>query len=88
MSVKEKFLALLRGYFDGVELPITFYHTDHEITAELVSPVSRSSPSDCEIEIPGSLQPPIFRNVEEIKRRLKLYAETTGSVIRPISFPK
>ncbi len=38
MTIKEKFLALWKTYFDGADLPITFYYTAQEIKAELVSP--------------------------------------------------
>ncbi len=38
MTLKEKFLALWKTYFDGADLPITFYYTAQETIAELVSP--------------------------------------------------
>ena len=35
--VKEKFMALWKRYFDGAELPISFYYTDVEGHAELAA---------------------------------------------------
>ena len=40
VSFKEKFLALWKKYFNGAELPITFYYTDEEGHAEAVKPGS------------------------------------------------
>jgi len=39
-EIKEKFIRLWRKYFDGAELPITFYYTDREGSAEGVKPPS------------------------------------------------
>lgn len=40
MKIKEKFSVLWSKYFDGAELPLTFYYTDEEGHAELVKPNS------------------------------------------------
>jgi uncharacterized protein (DUF169 family) len=40
-NLKEKFLEHWDRYFDGAELPITFYYTDEEGCAEMVKPSSR-----------------------------------------------
>ena len=40
MSIKEKFLALWKKYFNNAELPITFYYTDEPVSAEAVKPGS------------------------------------------------
>nr|MDO8135738.1 DUF169 domain-containing protein [Candidatus Njordarchaeum guaymaensis] len=40
MNIKEKFSELWKKYFDGAELPITFYYTNEEGHAELVAPDS------------------------------------------------
>ncbi len=40
MSIKQKFTMLWKRYFDGSELPITFYYTDEEGHAELAKPGS------------------------------------------------
>ncbi len=40
IKIKDKFGALWKRYFDGAELPITFYYTDDEGYAELVKPGS------------------------------------------------
>lgn len=42
IELKEKFLRLWEKYFNNAELPITFYYTDEEKNAELVSPGSES----------------------------------------------
>jgi len=39
-KIKEKFILLWSKYFDGAELPITFYYTDEEGHAEQVKPGS------------------------------------------------
>ncbi|MGD0352309.1 MAG: DUF169 domain-containing protein [Dehalococcoidia bacterium] len=39
-SYKEKFTMLWKKYFNGAELPITFYYTDEEGHADLVKPGS------------------------------------------------
>ena len=39
-GIKEKFGALWKKYFNGAELPVTFYYTDEEGHAELVKPTS------------------------------------------------
>jgi len=36
MGIKEKFIRLWEKYFDGAELPITFYYTDEAERAEVV----------------------------------------------------
>ena len=36
LTIRDKFLKLWRKYFDGAELPITFYYTDEKDRAELV----------------------------------------------------
>jgi uncharacterized protein (DUF169 family) len=38
MTMKDKFIALWNTYFNGAELPVTFYYTDEERNAELVPP--------------------------------------------------
>jgi hypothetical protein len=38
MELRDKFVELWRSYFDGAELPITFYYTDQKGRAELVKP--------------------------------------------------
>ncbi|MGD9143814.1 MAG: hypothetical protein PVG61_08205, partial [Dehalococcoidia bacterium] len=38
MAIKEKFLKLWKKYFNGAELPITFYYSDDPGTAERVMP--------------------------------------------------
>lgn len=40
MRTKDKFIQLWSKYFNGTELPITFYYTDREGCAELVKPPS------------------------------------------------
>ncbi|UCH50754.1 MAG: DUF169 domain-containing protein [Chloroflexota bacterium] len=40
MEIKEKFGALWKKYFNGAELPVTFYYTNEEGHAELVKPTS------------------------------------------------
>ena len=39
-SIKDKFMTLWKKYFNGAELPITFYYTDEEGHAEAVKPGS------------------------------------------------
>ncbi|KPL02142.1 MAG: hypothetical protein AMJ90_06645 [candidate division Zixibacteria bacterium SM23_73_2] len=39
-KIKDKFLQLWEKYFNGAELPIAFYYTDREGSAELVKPSS------------------------------------------------
>jgi len=38
MKIKEKFTQLWKKYFNGAELPITFYYTDKEGSSEMVKP--------------------------------------------------
>jgi uncharacterized protein (DUF169 family) len=40
MKIKEEFIVLWKKYFEGAELPITFYYTDEEGRAELAKPSS------------------------------------------------
>lgn len=40
MKIKEKFISLWEKYFNGPELPITFYYTDEAGRAEVVKPCS------------------------------------------------
>ncbi len=42
MEIKKKFIELWKKYFNGEELPITFYYTDEEGHAEIVEPGSVS----------------------------------------------
>lgn len=46
MKIKEEFIVLWKKYFDGAELPITFYYTDEEGGAE---PMERTSGHRCVI---------------------------------------
>lgn len=38
MKISEKFVTLWKKYFDGAELPVTFYYTDEVKEAELIKP--------------------------------------------------
>ena len=38
LAFKDRFISLWEKYFNGAELPITFYHTDQEGDGELVQP--------------------------------------------------
>ena len=40
MKIKEKFIALWKKYFNGAELPITFYYTDQPEGIEEPKPAS------------------------------------------------
>lgn len=40
MELKDRFILLWKKYFNNTELPITFYYTDNEGTAELATPTS------------------------------------------------
>lgn len=42
LEFKDKFMALWENYFNGAELPITFYYTDQEGRGTLVKPPSRA----------------------------------------------
>jgi uncharacterized protein (DUF169 family) len=44
MSLKDRFIALWKQYFDGAELPITFYYTNEE---ERIKPVEPDSVPRC-----------------------------------------
>jgi len=38
IKIKQEFMRLWREYFNGAELPIAFFYTDEEISAQLVEP--------------------------------------------------
>ncbi|OGF98552.1 MAG: hypothetical protein A2Z86_03760 [Candidatus Glassbacteria bacterium GWA2_58_10] len=46
---KEKFINLWQRYFPGAELPITFYYTERELSAEMVPPAHKQSCLICEL---------------------------------------
>lgn len=49
MKIKEEFIHLWRKYFNGAELPITFYYTDEEGHAEMVEPPSEQRCLICDL---------------------------------------
>ena len=65
-KVREKFIALWERYFDGAELPITFYYTDEAWGAEAAKP---SSEHRC-----------IFADLNKVRAGKSLYfdAESIG----------
>jgi len=49
MRMKDRFLHLWEKYFDGAELPITFYYTDDAKPAEMVKPPSEHRCAICDL---------------------------------------
>jgi uncharacterized protein (DUF169 family) len=49
MKIKDKFIQLWSKYFNGAELPITFYYTDQEGGAELAEPPSDHTCLICDL---------------------------------------
>jgi len=49
VKIKEEFIKLWRKYFNGAELPITFYYTDKSESVEIVEPPSGQRCFVCEL---------------------------------------
>jgi uncharacterized protein (DUF169 family) len=51
LKIKEDFLKLWKKYFDGADLPITFFYTDEEGHAEMVKPPVEQTCLICQLAL-------------------------------------